>query len=448
MATYKGVVPSGKYTFNAAAKTITFDSDYTGLALSDIMLITNVKSGTAITIYDPFDSTRGGVLSTLTLTLNYNTTAMSNTDPLQIIVGMVNLPTSLPTGAATETTLSSLNTKIPSNLTVTSTRLLVDGSGVVQPVSGTFWQATQPVSLTSLPSLAAGTNAIGSITNTTFASTQSGTWTVGLDAGSNAIGSITNTSFEATQGTATNLKNHSHALALLSPPSYSDGDVASMSLTLDGKLRVDGSSVTQPVSGSVSISSGFVAVSQSTAANLNATVVGTGTFAVQAAQSGTWNVGTVSTITNAVTVSQGTATNLKAQAESYQGGSAVSSSNPLYVTVAASATGGDTVYHLVSAASTNPVNIKASAGKVTGWYIYNSNASPRKVAFHNTAGTPTAGTSVYYSLVIPGSSGANVSFPSGLNFSTGIAITTVTGLTDADATAVAASDLIINIFYK
>lgn len=52
---------------------------------------------------------------------------------------------------ATQTTLSALNTKIPSNLTVTSTRLLVDGSGVTQPVSGTFWQATQPISAVSLP---------------------------------------------------------------------------------------------------------------------------------------------------------------------------------------------------------------------------------------------------------------------------------------------------------
>lgn len=57
----------------------------------------------------------------------------------------------LPTGAATETTLSTLNTKVPSNLTVTSNRLVVDGSGVTQPVSGTFWQATQPVSAASLP---------------------------------------------------------------------------------------------------------------------------------------------------------------------------------------------------------------------------------------------------------------------------------------------------------
>jgi hypothetical protein len=118
------------------------------------------------------------------------------------------------------------------------------------------------------------------------------------------------------------------------------------------------------------------------------------------------------------------------------------------VSILASASGGDTVYHLVSAASTNATNIKASAGKVTGWYIYNSNASARKVVFHNTAGTPTAGASVYYALMIPGLAAANVSFPDGLDFSTGIAITTVTGLADSDATAVALNDLIINIFYK
>jgi len=38
---------------------------------------------------------------------------------------------------ATETTLSALNGKVPANLTVTSTRLLVDGSGVTQPISAT-----------------------------------------------------------------------------------------------------------------------------------------------------------------------------------------------------------------------------------------------------------------------------------------------------------------------
>jgi hypothetical protein len=54
------------------------------------------------------------------------------------------------------------------------TALKVDGSAVTQPVSGTFWQATQPVSLASVPS--------HNVTNAgTFAvqAAQSGTWNVG-----------------------------------------------------------------------------------------------------------------------------------------------------------------------------------------------------------------------------------------------------------------------------
>lgn len=109
---------------------------------------------------------------------------------------------------------------------------------------------------------------------------------------------------------------------------------------------------------------------------------------------------------------------------------------------------GDSVFHLVSANSTNATNIKASAGEVTGWFIYNSNANARKVAFHNTAGTPTAGASIYFTLVIPGLGAANVSLPTGIAFSTGIAITTVTDLNDAGTSVVGLNDLNINIFYK
>jgi hypothetical protein len=116
--------------------------------------------------------------------------------------------------------------------------------------------------------------------------------------------------------------------------------------------------------------------------------------------------------------------------------------------LAEAATGGASMYHLVSTASTNANNIKPSAGKITGWYIYNSNGSARKVAFHNTAGTPTAGASVYFSIVIPALSGANCPFPAGIDFSSGIAITTTIGLADSDTTAVALNDLIINILWK
>lgn len=62
----------------------------------------------------------------------------------------------LPTGASTETTLAAVNAKLGGTLTV-------DASGHTVPVSGTFWQATQPISLASLPALAPGSAVIGHV---------------------------------------------------------------------------------------------------------------------------------------------------------------------------------------------------------------------------------------------------------------------------------------------
>lgn len=110
--------------------------------------------------------------------------------------------------------------------------------------------------------------------------------------------------------------------------------------------------------------------------------------------------------------------------------------------------GGLTTYHLVSAASANATVVKSSAGQLFGWYVYNSNNSSRKLTFHNASSTPTAGASVFFSIVIPPLGGANVFTDIGIAFSTGISITTTTGLTDADSASVALNDLVINLFYR
>lgn len=109
--------------------------------------------------------------------------------------------------------------------------------------------------------------------------------------------------------------------------------------------------------------------------------------------------------------------------------------------------GGYSTFHLASAASTNATSVKASAGQLYGYTLLNTNASIRYLAFHNTAGTPTAGSSVFFKMGIPALGGANVVFPAGVAFSTGIAITTITGAADNDSTGVAANDLIINLWY-
>ena len=69
------------YTFSASAKTIT-SSDFN--KLSEIALITNVTDN--IIIYNFADATKGATLSGEVLTLTYDTTTMSDTDKLQIIM--------------------------------------------------------------------------------------------------------------------------------------------------------------------------------------------------------------------------------------------------------------------------------------------------------------------------------------------------------------------------
>lgn len=113
-----------------------------------------------------------------------------------------NQGTSLCAAASTECPASVPINTAGAPLFVTGNAGLVTGAGGTFPVTGTFWQTTQPVSAASLPlptgastsalqstgntSLASILTALGSpfqaggsIGNTTFASTQSGTWNVG-----------------------------------------------------------------------------------------------------------------------------------------------------------------------------------------------------------------------------------------------------------------------------
>lgn len=109
---------------------------------------------------------------------------------------------------------------------------------------------------------------------------------------------------------------------------------------------------------------------------------------------------------------------------------------------------GSSIYHVVTAASTNAANVKASAGRVTGWSCFNNAAYPVYVKFHNTGGTPTAGTGVVYTIGIQAGVEVHYEDDDGLAFSTGIGISIVKGITDADATAVAASDCVVNVHWK
>lgn len=194
------------------------------------------------------------------------------------------------------------------NTSSNSTAVKVDGSAVTQPVSGTFWQATQPVSGTvtanagtnlNTSALAldatvtgrfpAGASPADNESNTnanlsrlgafnfvfdgttwdrwTGAVSQSGTWNVTNISGTVSLPTGASTLAEQqTQTTALqlidNLPNtqgsttsgQSGALALgavtTAAPTYTTAQSNALSLTTTGLLRTDGSGVTQPVSAS------------------------------------------------------------------------------------------------------------------------------------------------------------------------------------------------------
>lgn len=106
-------------------------------------------------------------------------------------------------------------------------------------------------------------------------------------------------------------------------------------------------------------------------------------------------------------------------------------------------------FHFVTTANTNAQNVKASAGTLRGLYIFNSANYAIYVKIHNSSGTPTAGSGVVRTFGVQGGREILINLPGGgLELSTGIAITIVKGLADADATPIAAEDAVGEIFYE
>jgi len=111
--------------------------------------------------------------------------------------------------------------------------------------------------------------------------------------------------------------------------------------------------------------------------------------------------------------------------------------------------GGLSVDRLISAASTNSTNAKASAGQVYGWYLSNENAATRFFKVYDKASAPTIGTDVpVLTIPIPGGAAANVEFNNGIEFTLGIGYGLTTGVADADVAAVAADEIVINLLFK
>jgi len=112
-------------------------------------------------------------------------------------------------------------------------------------------------------------------------------------------------------------------------------------------------------------------------------------------------------------------------------------------------TGGASVYRLISAATNNANNIKASAGQIYGWYFSNENNAFRYLKFYNKATSPTVGTDTpFLTLPIPGKSAGHVAWPFGIAMGTGISVAIVSGQADNNNGSISAGDVVIDVLYS
>lgn len=181
---------------------------------------------------------------------------------------------------------------------------------------------------------------------------------------------------------------------------------------------------------------GFVAVEDN--ANVPAYIAGVRPLGSQAA------LPVAFPAAQAVTVSSGIITTVSTLSAISAGANLIGDVGQQY---RANATGAASGTHIVSGASTNATVVKASAGRLLGFVLTNNAASKVYVKFHNQTTTPTAGTGVVRSFGIPAGGTLAFSLEGGIAFSTGIALTTVTGAADSDATAVAANDIVGDVFF-
>ena len=112
---------------------------------------------------------------------------------------------------------------------------------------------------------------------------------------------------------------------------------------------------------------------------------------------------------------------------------------------------GTNAFKLISTASTNANNVKASGGNLYSIIAIGLTSTVRYLKLYNKASVPSVGTDVpVMTIPVPANTqGAGVAIPfsMGVNFPLGIGIAITSGSADNDTGTVGAGDVIVNLTY-
>ncbi len=255
-----------------------------------------------------------------------------------------------------------------------------------------------------------------------------------------------------------------------------DGDYANLKTDSVGRLWVNNSGVTQPVSGTVSITANSavnVAQINGVTPLMGNGASGTGAQRVTLANDSTGVLATVNSLTqmNGQTIAMGTGTRSAGTQRvtiatddvvpaSQSGTWTVQPGNtanttPWLTSPIPATSGGTTPCYFPSAASTNAQSCKASAGQLYGYDLVNTTTTIYYLRLYNLSAAPTCSSSTGFVRTIPippaaaagGAGGVARSIPMGEAYGTGIAYCITGGGSSTDNTN-AATGVYVSLNYK
>lgn len=452
-------------TFDASAKTVTHAS-FSDVGLPGIQLITNVTDN--VIIYNFADATKGGSLATDTLTLDFDTTSMSDTDELMILVE--DGATTQPISGTVTAELGATDNAVLDAIAASVAAIDVDATTIIGHVDGIETLVTS--TNTKLDTLITQTDGIEGLLTTIDADTGAILTAVdGLETSNAAIQTAVELIDNAigvedaaeTVGGGLMMAGTVRRDTAASSAGTTGGN-ATLNTDSLGRLWISGAAVEDAAetAGGILLMAG--SVRRDTAASSAGTTGDNATINTDSVGA-LWTRDTATQVDDAAfTPATGrvmpvgfladeTATDSVDEGDA--GISRMTLDRKQIVTPYAHATaGGATPYYNLDVDETED-EIKGTAGKVFWLHAVNLSASKLYLKFYNaTAANVTVGTTTpVLSLPIPtlattNGQGFTINFGDmGVQFSTAITVACVTGFADNSTGAPGANECIINLSY-